>query len=267
MKNHLGLVVLALLAVILAVALVIVRQQAGERQKNDAAALLDISNQWSRASLKSDEFSQVNLALNQELSTNRALLADLSNNLTTDSTTLTNLGNSLSAAQDQIASEKARLTDLQSQNKDLNDRDLALAATATELTNRITALNGQISDTVRQLSESRTDNAYLEKQLQQLILARAELEHKFDTLATVREQLEKLQADIYSARRLRWQKQGSLEAMKGGPLMVKYRDGGYASGGGENYGLHVELGTDGSVRTLPANAAATNNPGTKAPAP
>jgi uncharacterized protein involved in exopolysaccharide biosynthesis len=259
MKNNIGFVLLALLAVILAVALVAIRQQAVERQKNDAATILDFSNQWSEASLKVDEFGQVNLALHNDLATNRALLADLSNSLTTVSVTMTNLGNSLAAAQSQIASQSTRITDLQQQNKELNDRAAALTSAAAELTNRIASLNGQINDTIRQLAGSKTNNAYLEIQLQHLILARAELEHKFETLASVREQLRKLEDDAYTARRLRWMKEGTDVSMKGGPLMVKFRDRGVASGGDDDYGLHVELGSDGSIRTVPLNADATNN--------
>ena len=266
MKSNIGIVLLALLAVGLAAALIATRQMDGKKQEADAATILDFSNQWTKASLKVDELTQVNLLLNNDLATNRVLLADLSNSLNAISETVTNIRNSLLAANDQIAGQNARIADLQQQNKDLSDRATFLTSEATELTNRIAALTGQIDDTRRQLAESKTNNAYLEKQLQQLIEARADLEHKFDTLASVRAQVQKLEDDLYTSRRLQWMKEGTFQPLKGGQLMVKFRDAGRTPARDENYGLHVELGSDGSARALPLPGAPTNNVSTNVPA-
>jgi chromosome segregation ATPase len=141
---------------------------------------------------------------------------------------------------------------------------LELTAEEVGLTNRIAALNGQINDTLRQLADSKTNNAYLEKQLQQLIEAKAELEHKFNTLADVRAQVKKLRDDLYTARRLEWMKEGTDVPIKGAQLLVRLRDRNMAPAAPDtNYGLRVEIGSDGSVRALPLNtnaAPATNLP-------
>ena len=88
MKTKIGLVGLAVLSLGLAIGWVITKNQADEKQKSDASTILDFSNQWSQASIKVDELNQVNLTLNQDLATNRTLLADLSNHLAAVSETV-----------------------------------------------------------------------------------------------------------------------------------------------------------------------------------
>ena len=139
MKTKIGLVGLAVLSLGLAIGWVITKNQADEKQKSDASTILDFSNQWSQASIKVDELNQVNLTLNQDLATNRTLLADLSNHLAAVSETVVTVRSSLTSAQDQIATQTSRISDLEAQNKLLDDRASALAYQATALTNRINA--------------------------------------------------------------------------------------------------------------------------------
>jgi chromosome segregation ATPase len=272
MKTKIGFVVLGILCLGLAIGLVVTKNQADEKQKADASTILDFSNQWSQASIKVNELLQVNLTLNTDLATNRAVLADLSNNLASVSETVTNVRNSLASAQDQIATQTSRITDLQAQNKLLDDRASALTEQAVALTNRINALNVQISDTLRKLAASETNNALLDRQLEQLVEMKAELEHKFDTLEAVREQVKKLREEVVAARRLEWMKNGTDVQLKGVQVLLKQRDA-YTtmpSSRGTNFGLDVEVGSDGSVRALPhpVNSPTNSpvNPSTNSPA-
>ncbi len=271
MKSKIGIIVLALVALGLAVGLVATRKQAEERQNHDASTILDFSNQWSKASLDVNELQQVNLTLNRDLATNRVVLADLSNALTEVSLTVTNTKQALASAQDQITNDAARINDLQAQNKELDDRARRMSDQALELTNTIIALNQQISETVRQLGASKADNSFLEKQLQQLMAAKAELEHNFNTLAVVRDQVSKLKAELVLARRLQWIKEGTDTPMKGAQLLMQGRDGAgnHAAKSGTNFGLTVEVGSDHTVKVIPpgtTNSPATNSAATNAPA-
>jgi len=270
MKAKIGLVVIAVLAAGLAIALIATKKSADDQHDRDASALLDFSNQLYQASTSLNDLRQVNLMLNSDLATNRLVLADLSNNLGAVSQAVTNIQISLSAAQDQLAGQSNRIADLQAQNKVLDDRAVALTQQAMVLTNTITTLSGQIDDTMRQLAASQTNNSYLEKQLQQLVEMKAELEHKFNTLQAVRDQVKKLREEMVEARRLQWMKDGTDVPMKGAELMMKWRNQttNSATWHGTNYGLDVIIGSDGSVRAIPppdlpatnSSATATNSP-------
>jgi chromosome segregation ATPase len=269
MKSKIGLILLALVAVVLAVSLLYTKKQADDKQARDASTILDFSNQWSKASLDVDELQQVNLTLNRDLATNRAVLGDLSNTLTEVSETVTNTRAALQTAQDEITTQSTRITDLQAQNQALDARAKRMSDQALELTNTIIALNAQITDTVKQLSASKSDNSFLEKQLQDLMAAKAELEHNFNTLAVVREQVSKLREELIAARRLQWMKEGTDVQLKGAQLLVQYRDGNTnrAMAQGTNFGLNVEIGSDGSMKALPpGQAISTNGPATNSPA-
>ena len=267
MKSKIGLILFALVAVVLAGALLYTKQQADKRQEQDGNTILDFSNQWSKASLDVDELRQVNLTLNRDLATNRAVLTDLSNTLTSVSETVTNTRVALQSAQDQINSQSTRITDLQAQNQELDARAKRMSDQALELTNTIIALNAQISDTVKALAASKSDNSFLEKQLQDLMAAKAELEHNFNTLAVVRDQVAKLREELVAARRLQWMKEGTDVQLKGAQLLVQYRDAtNRAPASGTNYGLNVEIGSDGSVKALPpGQAVPTNGPAATSP--
>jgi len=268
MKSKIGLILFALVAVVLAGALLYTKQQADKRQEQDGNTILDFSNQWSKASLDVDDLRQVNLTLNRDLATNRVVLSDLSNTLSAVSETVTNTRIALQTAQDEITTQSTRITDLQAQNQELDARAKRMSDQALELTNTIIALNAQISDTVKALAASKSDNSFLEKQLQDLMAAKAELEHNFNTLAVVRDQVAKLREELVAARRLQWMKEGTDVQLKGAQLLVQYRDGNTnrAMSQGTNFGLNVEIGSDGSVKALPpGQAVPTNNPAATSP--
>ena len=112
---------------------------------------------------------------------------------------------------------------------------------------------------------SETNNAFLEKELQQQTAARAELESKFNNLATVRAQVKKLKDDAFVARRLEWMRDGSDPGLqqKGGQMMVQ-RTATTNTTRPPHYDLNVEVSSDGSIHVIPSAAsppaATTNSP-------
>jgi chromosome segregation ATPase len=153
---------------------------------------------------------------------------------------------SLQGAQDQIANLNGRITDLEAQNKVLDDR-------ANTLSNTIAALNAQIADTERKLANSETNNVFLVKELQQQIAQRAELERKFDDLNEVRAQVKKLRDELFVARRLQLMRASATE-QKGAQLLVQRvvpATNATAAKPPPQYDLNVEVGSDGSIRIIP----------------
>jgi len=270
MKTKIGLVVLVVLCVGLAIGLFVTQKQAADQQAKDASTISGLSNDLTVASTKVLDLQQVNLSLHSNLDTNQLLLADLSNNLVKVSETVTNVQTSLAAAlqaeqteQGQIADQSNHIAELETQKKLLDDRNTALAEQAVALTNRINALSQQINDTLVKLARSETNNVLLDRQLEQLVEMKAELEHKFDTLAAVRDQVKKLREEVVAARRLQWMKDGTDVQIKGAQKLVQLRDASFSPGvpPGTNYGLDVEVGSDGSVRAIaPPVSPATNPP-------
>ena len=69
-----------------------------------------------------------------------------------------------------------------------------LAQHTAALTNAIASLNAQIADTEQKPAGSETNNAILEKESQQQIAAKTELESEFNNLSAVRTQVKKLKS-------------------------------------------------------------------------
>jgi hypothetical protein len=71
----------------------------------------------------------------------------------------------------------------------LETQNQVLARHTAVLTNGIASLNAQIGDTEQKPAGSETNNAILEKELQQQMAGRTELESKFNNLSAVRAQV------------------------------------------------------------------------------
>jgi DNA repair exonuclease SbcCD ATPase subunit len=273
MKMKIGVAVLAAICVVLAIVLIVIKNQADDRQKKDADTILDLSNQVTTASGKIDDLNQVNLMLTNDLASSRQEALAFSNNFAAASGALAETKASLQTAQDQINSLDARVADLQAANQALDQH-------AADLTNTIASLNSQITSTEMKLVTSETNNAFLEEQLKQQVAEKTELQGKFNDLQTVRAQVKKLRDDALTARRLEWMREGIDPAKipKGGEILMqrtapstngvtntKTQDDNYKIPPplGPNFNLNVEVGSDGSVHVIPAlpNApAATNSP-------
>jgi chromosome segregation ATPase len=253
MKIKIGVVILAAVCAGLLIALIVTKKSADRRQAESASAILDLSNQLDKANVRMNDLSQTNLRLNDDLSTNRETMLDFSNKLNEAAATLAGTRANLQSAQDQITNLNARIADLEEQNQVLDQR-------AAELTNTIAQLSGQISDTQQKLAESRTNNAFLTKELKRQMDEKAELERKFNTLDVVRSQVKKLRDDLLTARRLQWTREGTdpVTQMKGAQLLMQ-RSSPSAAAPQTHYDLNVEVGSDGSVHLIPQT---TNSPAT-----
>jgi chromosome segregation ATPase len=257
MKTKVGMVVLIVACVGLVVALVTTKKAMDDRLRKDTDAIIDFSNQLTTATANLDELRQVNLMLTNDLASSRQEALTFSNQFTETTGALADTKASLQNTRDQITRLNSHIADLEAQNQVLDQR-------AAALTNAIASLNAQIADTEQKLAGAETNNAFLEKELQQQTAARAELESKFNNLSTVRAQIKKLKADLFIARRLEWMRKGSDPGLqpKGGQLLIQ-RTPATNSTRPPHYDLNVEVSSDGSIHVipLPANApAATTNP-------
>ncbi|HEX3890396.1 MAG TPA: hypothetical protein VHX90_06040, partial [Verrucomicrobiae bacterium] len=246
-----GAAVLVAICIVLAIVLVVVRNQADDQQKKSADTILDLSNQVTVASGKLDDLRQVNLMLTNDLASSRQETVTISNNLVETSGTLTATKASLQSAQDQITNLDARVTDLEAQNQALDQH-------SAELTNTIASLNTQITFTQMKLVAAETNNVFLADELKRQVAEKDELQHKFNDLQTVRVQVKKLRDDAVTARRLEWMREGidPSKITKGGEILMQHTAPQSARAASTNakpavraphYDLNVEVGSDGSV--------------------
>jgi len=246
MKTKLAIVILVVVCAGLVVALLASKTQSDIQRKEVSDKVFDLSNQLVNVNDSLDELRQVNLRLTNDLAAAQRQTARLSNNLTEASSSLASANATLQGAQDQIANLNGRISDLEAQNKVLDDR-------ATALSNTIASLNLQIADTQQKLANSETNNVFLEKELQQQIAQRAELERKFDDLNEVRAQVRKLRDELFVARRLKLMRNGAND-QKGAQLLVQPRTAASMAAAAKPppyYDLNVEVSSDGSVHVIP----------------
>lgn len=251
MKTKIIAVILAVVSLGLAIALWATKKQNEEQRAADLNAIVDFSNQVVNAHLKINDLTQVNLALTNDLAASQEQLAQLSNNLAAAAATLANSKTALAGAQDQIAGLNARIADLESRNKDLDLR-------ASELTNTVAQLNLSIADIRGKLATADNNNAYLQQELQKQMAMKAEMEHKFNDLDQLREQVKKVKTDLFVARHAQLMKNDSSQK-KGAELLKTPAALATNNSAPGNYGLNVEIGSDGSIRVIPAEGA-TNAP-------
>jgi chromosome segregation ATPase len=250
MKTKILVAFLVVASAGLAIALFVIKNQGDEQHKNDRASIDDLTRQVVSVTQTNTEIKDVNLELNRELTNSQMQMAALSNNLAAASVTLAESSTALSNAQERITGLNTRVTDLEKQNTELDQR-------ATELTSAISQLNAQIADTRGKLATSENNNTYLQQELQRQMAEKAELEHKFTDLDALRQQVKKVKTDLYVARRLQLMK-NDLAGKKGAELLMSRQPSEAAVPAGTNYGLNVEIRSDGSVKVLPP-AGATNS--------
>ena len=249
--------IIAVLVVVcagLAVALIASKMSNGG-DANTGAAILQFSNELVTANDHVNDLQQVNLALTNSVAAGQRQVVALSNRLTQTSGALASARAKLQGAEDQIANLNGRVSDLETQNRVLDDR-------AAELTNTIATLNAQIAETEQKLADSETNNIFLERELQQQIAQRAELERKFDDINQLRAQVKKLRDEAFIARWMQLNHNGT-ETKKGAELLVNPRSAASvmaAARHGTHYNLNVEVGSDGSVHVIPPLTNAATNP-------
>jgi chromosome segregation ATPase len=258
MNNKFGIVLLIAVCVGLGAWLVVVRNQAADRQHEDARQIDTLSNNLSVAQGKLDEEKTLNATLNKDLDDAKkkfeSAITELTNSFTQVSSNLVVDDAALKASREDVAKRDAKIADLEQQNAALDKK-------ASELTSQIADLNTQIAEKQKKLAASEGDKAFLEKELKKLIADKAELERQFNDLTVLRAQVAKVKEELNIARRLDWIRQGlyanadqkgAQRLMQGGPTPQA------KAAARPNYDLNVEVGSDGSVHVIPppTNSAA-----------
>lgn len=255
MKIKVIIVILAVAAIGLVIALLAIKKQGAAQHATDLTAMNALSNDVLNAQGKINDLNDVNLSLSNNLTAARGQVADLSNHLATTSATLAASQANLASAKEQITGLNSRVSDLEAQNQTLDGR-------LGELTNAMTQLNAQIADTQQKLAHSKANNDFLQKALQEQMAQRAELEHKFDDLDALRQQVRKIKGEMFVARRLQLDRYNTA-GKKGAELLVLRRDHPYTPpppvATPAATSLNVEIGSDGSVRVIPPLGGPTNS--------
>jgi chromosome segregation ATPase len=216
------------------------------------SSIVDFSNQVVEADLKINDLNQVNLMLTNDLALSQEQATQLSNSLASAQATITENKSSIASAQDQITNLNTRINDLETENKVLDQR-------AAELTSTIAQLNSLIADTQTKLNASETNSVFLQQALEKQMAQKAEIEHKFNDLDELRQQVKKIRDDLFMARRLRFMQNDNTQK-KGSQLLIQRSVPVTNVPAAPNYGLNVEVGSDGSVKVIPPLGASTNAP-------
>jgi chromosome segregation ATPase len=253
MKIKIVIVILALACLGLLIGLLAVKKQGEEQHATDVSSIVDFSNQVVSADLKINDLNQVNLMLTNDLALSQQQAAQLSNSLAAAQVTIANSQTTIANAQQQITNLNSRIGDLEVQNKVLDQQ-------ASELTNHIAKLDSLIADTQSRLGLSQSNSVYLQQELQKQMAQKAEIEHKFNDIDELRQQVKKIKDDLFVARRLQLMKNDNSQK-KGAQLLIQrtvpVTNNPAAT---PNYGLNVEVGSDGSVKVIPPLGASTNAP-------
>jgi chromosome segregation ATPase len=249
----------------LAIALITIKKQAGDQHTEDTTKILSLSNNWVAATGKWEEQKQVTATLYQDIENQKKLFNESSNRLSTElvetSNTLSQTKTDLEASKREVAKRDAKITELETENQQLDKQAL-------DLSTAITNLTSQIADTEKRLAASEGDKAYLMKELDRLKAEKAELERQFNDLTVLRAQVAKLKEELNIARRLEWIRQGLFaRADQKGAQQLMQGAGGVmpvaAKATKPAYDLNVEVSADGSVKVIPPLGAATNSPAGK----
>lgn len=155
------------------------------------------------------------------------------------------------AAQAEITKRNSRISELSGEKDDLSKK-------MEGLNSEITGLSSQIKDTEAKLAASEGDRAILEKELKRLLAEKAELERKFNDLALLKKQVQKLKDELSISRRLDFIRKGLYGFDKKGAEVLN--EGVRPKVGDSNAPtglvLNATVGTDGSARVeIQTNAA------------
>ncbi len=269
MKSRIGVVVLFLVlaCVGLGIALIVIKQQASDQQRDFVVKSGALSNDLVQTREQFERQKQRNAELESDGDKRKKefdALADnyskLTANLSQVSNTLTTTEAALKASQAETAKRDTRIAELETQNQ-------ALDKQAVDLGTAITNLTRQIEDTKRKLATSEGEKGFLEKELKRLMAEKAELERQFNDLAVLRAQVSKLKEELSVARRLDWIRQGLFAStdVKGAQKLMQGPAASQVKAPKPNYDLNVEVNSDGSVKVVPplTNRPAATNPPAK----
>jgi chromosome segregation ATPase len=270
MKNRIGVIALVLVLVCagLGIALIAIKNQAADQQRDFAVKSGALSNSWMETRELLDQQKQVNAALEIDRDKRIKEAEALTNKYVESLTTLAQFSNNLAktevalkASQEETAKRDAKITELEAQNQ-------ALDKQAVDLSTAITNLTTQIEETKRKLATSEGEKGFLEKELKRQMAEKAELEKQFNDLAVLRAQVSKLKEELSVARRLDWIRQGLFAAtdQKGAQQLMQGPAASRAKSPPKPiYDLNVEVSADGSVKVIPplTNRPAATHPPAK----
>lgn len=235
---------LGLAAVVLLCTLIVRSKQVGEQLQEDAKTIAFHSNNWVQANTVLQDQKQANLNLEAQLQSARVEVTNLTTSVTEKEAQLTETKTALEQAQTEVAQRNTRIADLEAQNQSLEQQSAELSAS-------LTNLNTQIAELQARTAAAEGDKTAMENELKRLLAEKAELEHKFNDLSTVKAQVKKLRSEWYTAKRLEWMRLGiQTSEPKGAEKMT----GAYSADKSGHYFLNVEIYPDGTTRIIPPNA-------------
>jgi DNA repair exonuclease SbcCD ATPase subunit len=267
MKNRIGVIVLVLVLICvgLGIALIAIKKQAGDQQRDYSEKNSVLSNTLVQVNDQLDRQKQVNADLYADREQRIKDLQSLTNKYVESLSTLAQVSNNLAktevalkASQEETAKRDAKIAGLEAQNQ-------ALDKQAIDLSTAITNLTTQIEDTKRKLATSEGEKGFLEKELKRLMAEKSELERQFNDLSVLRAQVSKLKEELSVARRLEWIRQGLFASndQRGAQKLMQGTAPASARASKPAYDLNVEVSADGSVKVIPPltnRPAATNSP-------
>jgi chromosome segregation ATPase len=247
----------------LGIALITVQKRSTDRATQDGGRIDYFSNQVVTTSEQLDKQKQVTAMWEKDMETEKKILNETSNTLSSTMADLSKTKTDLEVSQKEVAKRDTKINELESENQQLDKQALDLSTAITNLTT-------QIADTEKKLATSEGDKAFLEKELARLTAEKAELERQFNDLTVLRAQVSKLKEELNIARRLEWireglfarsEQKGAQQLMQGaGSLTAQAKPPKPA------YDLNVEVSADGSVKVIPpltGHPEATNSPPAK----
>lgn len=237
----------------LIVALVVIKTRERQELATNTGTIVSLSNDLSSAQEQITGLNQVNEVLSNNLAASQETTTTLSNQLGDVQGRLTEAQAGIVRAEQQITNLNGQIVTLQTHNKELEQR-------AVDLTSQMADLDKQIAVTEAALSQSKTNNAFLERELKKQVNDREMLERKFTDLNQVRAQYKKLKTDAFIATRLRWMHEGTdpSQQVKGGQLLGQHQPLSQKRGTVAPNGLNVEVESGGGVRVI--SNTATNAP-------
>jgi chromosome segregation ATPase len=266
MKNRIGVIALVLVLVCagLGIALIAIKKEAAEQQRDFAVKSGALSNSWTETRELLDRQKQVNADLESDRDKRIKEVEALTNKYVESLATLAQASNNLvktevalKASQEETAKRDAKIAELEAQNQVLDKQ-------AANLSTAITNLTTQIEETKRKLATSEGEKGFLEKELKRQMAEKAELERQFNDLAVLRAQVSKLKEELSVARRLEWIRQGLFATtdQKGAQKLMQGVAAPHAKAPKPAYDLNVEVSADGSVKVIPplTNGPAATNP-------
>jgi chromosome segregation ATPase len=261
MKNRIGVIVLAVVALALGVALFMVMQKSAQQQDAASQHIIQLSNTVVKTETQLSEQVQVTTNLYKDLDEQKKAYAAVSNSLVAvakdlaqTTTNLAKTEENLKATQAEVAKRDARISELEARNQELDKQ-------AFELQTAITNLNTQIAETQRKLTAAEGDKAFLQKELKRLMSDKAELERQFNDITVLRAQISKVKQELLAAKRAQWARDGMLynPERKGGQLLMQ-KPGESKKAPVPSSDLNAEIHSEGPVKIIPPTNAPKFSP-------